>query len=114
MSISGWTIYWLTRLGGIQTFLLTAGIATFIGGITAFIGTNVENANKWIRVSKKVAVIGFVMIILGILTPTTKEAAAIIIIPKLANSETLKRECGEIYNLAKDWLTNLSEDKKGK
>ena len=59
------------------------------------------------------AVIGSIMMVL---TPTTKQMAAIIVVPAIANSkvvqEDIPSEVREMYGLAKEWMK--SELQKGK
>jgi hypothetical protein len=48
------------------------------------------------------------------LLPSTRTAAAMFLIPAVANNETIQREAGELYTLAKDALANaVKPDKKG-
>ena len=43
--------------------------------------------------------------------PTTKEMAAIIVIPKVANNEKIQELGDGIYQLANDWLKEISPKK---
>lgn len=45
-------------------------------------------------------------------TPTTKEMAAIIVIPKIANSESVQQLGDGIVDLAKQWLKELAPKKE--
>ncbi len=45
--------------------------------------------------------------------PTTQEAAAIYVLPQLANSKIVQEESAELYTLAKEYLKSLTvKDKK--
>ena len=52
---------------------------------------------------------------IGMLLPTSKTAAAMIILPKIASNEnmaTLSKEASELYNIAKDAIKKVSKDDK--
>lgn len=123
MEITSWTLYWITRLDGICEFamfasimcgacLLTAGC--FMG---AAFGDNIEKLKApslaWAR---RFAVAFVVCILIRLFTPTTKELAAFIVLPKIANSELVTTdipdEAKELYGLAKEYLKSQVEDKK--
>lgn len=50
--------------------------------------------------------------LVGILTPTTKEMAAIIVVPKIANSETVAELGDGIKTLAVEWMEELRPKKE--
>lgn len=58
-----------------------------------------------------VLVITMLVVIARLFTPTTKEYAAIKIIPAIVNNETITEESKEIYDLAKQWLKEASKDR---
>ena len=75
-----------------------------------------EKKQKWPSRKKaiKLAVsIFFVSSVLLSLTPSTKTAAAMIVIPAIVNNENLQNEASELYLLAKDALKSaISADEK--
>lgn len=108
--ISPWTVYWVTRLDSIQLAL------AFLAGITASVGTVYAYCNflDLRRRPRKVwAIVAlFVFLTVGaMLTPSTKEACAIYLIPKIANSESVQEIGGDIETLAKEWLEELRPKK---
>lgn len=50
--------------------------------------------------------------ILLILVPTTQDAAAMLVIPRIANSQTAKELGESIVGLAKEWIVGLKPKKK--
>ena len=61
----------------------------------------------------KCAILFILFVVLAAATPSTKEAATIIVIPAIVNNETVQEETKELYNIAKDYLKDLaSGDKK--
>lgn len=140
MNITPAEIYWLTRLDefgflfGIMFFVLVIiGIANVIGG---FIAMDMAHDNRCMSYGNKeevpkdearmrrrftrAAKIGVAAFLFGLVVsfmPSTKQMAAIIIIPKLANSEIVA-EMGdatkELIGLARDWMKTLAPVPKGR
>lgn len=108
MNITPWTIYWITRLDviiGISVLLLTAVLITF--AIWTF------EAGQRIVPAMKFLLIPFIPLMLIVTClPSTKEMAAIILIPKIANSEKVERVSDYIYDAAIEWLYDCSNAKK--
>ena len=53
----------------------------------------------------KCSVIALVISTLGaILTPSTKQMAAIIVVPKIVNSTAVQKDIPELYSLGVEWL----------
>lgn len=76
-----------------------------------------EAMRKWSWNTIKCAIAGTVLASLlhssYILTPTTREMAAIIVVPRVANSETVQQLGDGIVNLAQEWMKELAPKKKG-
>lgn len=125
MNITGWDIYWITRLDELDMFFTVPAIVACLAGIMGLFVSFVANEQHEVilkKTGKKVAKIalplGFFCWAMCVFLPSTKEMAAIIVIPKLANSklvnETIPEEAKELYDLAKGWMKNMAgEEKKG-
>lgn len=134
MNITPIEIYWLTRLDefsilfGIVFFVLVSlAIANVIGGLFAMDEARdnrclnrgnrdeVPKAEARVRMrfsrAAKIGVAAFLFGLVVSLMPSTKQMAAIIIIPKIANSETIA-EMGdaakEMVGLAREWMRTLA------
>jgi hypothetical protein len=46
-------------------------------------------------------------------TPSTKQMAAIMIVPKIANNEKVQTIGNKVYDLAVEWMDELKPAKKG-
>lgn len=108
MNISPWTIYWITRLDiilVISTFLMGTLLITFI--VWFF------EAGQRIVPAMKFLLIPFIPLTI-ILTclPSTKEMTAIIIIPKIVNSEKVERVGNYLYDTAIDWVYDYNKTKR--
>lgn len=108
MNITPWTIYWITRLDviiGISVLLLTAVLITFV--IWTF------EAGQRIVPAMKFLLIPFIPLMLIVTClPSTKEMAAIIIIPKIVNSEKVERVGNYLYDTAINWVYDFSNTKR--
>ena len=119
MNISGWMIYLITIADNLScAFCIVTIIVGIVGAICAIIravgADNLDDGEKKaFNKCIKTCIFIFSFSLLGtVLVPSGKALAAIYIIPKIANNETLKDEAGEIYKFAKDWLKSTLEDKK--
>lgn len=121
MNITTSTIYWLTRLDYIQGFFVAA---TIILGLSSFAVLLMYMVNKMDSVcfgsaqtihGKLVAGafgLTLVTVACNIFIPTTKEAAAMIVVPKLANSETVRGLGSDLVDLAHAWMKELRPGKE--
>lgn len=109
--MSGWEIYLITRCDAAQVFFIVISAlfaaTTFL--VTAFVlieaVIEVTNTAHVLRKSIKwMLTISVISGLLAVVTPTTKEMAAIVILPKILNNQQVQTEANEIYSLAKQWL----------
>lgn len=123
MTITPATMYWFTRLDGIATFF---SLLTFIGGfaflflLVFFVATKVDDTCE--EPTKKVISILFKTVapiwlfgLIGVLfTPTSKEMAMIYVVPQITESQVVKQDIPELYDLGvnalKDWLKKDKTD----
>jgi hypothetical protein len=105
------SMYMLTRLDTLSSFF---GITCFLSAscITGvLIYANMEDAFNELRRAIKYSVIALIISTCGvILIPSTKEMAAIIVVPKIVNSTAVQKDVPELYSLGVEWL----KDKLGK
>ena len=123
-------MYWITRLDGIKESLLPLTIApAVLGGVALVVWTiwacahaadaRTTPAKPPLQIKCVCLALLAVATLAGItrtFLPTTKEYAAIKIIPAIANNETLQQDGSELYKLAVGWakekLTTATEIKK--
>ena len=114
-------MYWLTRL---DTFEVVGILLTTLGSLVAaplIIIYNVlfdeltEMSQRTIRTALRIVVpatlLGFAM---AVFVPNTKEMAAIWVVPKLANSESVSEIADGVKTLAVEWLEELRPGKERK
>ena len=120
-------LYWLTRLDSIRGVLCWVIFIMFATAFAHFIFAIIEGGeaefssevNHAERMVRTVLIRSALFVAMAIATmfaramlPTTKEMAAIVVVPKIANSQSVQEIGGEIVTLAKEWLTELHPKKK--
>lgn len=130
--ISESCIYWITRLDKILSTLDFIGgicgcmliLCFFIGGMTYIVESLCEEGSKDYEKAKEtrqyfykgflISTIAFALMgTMSILIPTSKELAAIYVIPKVANNERIQNFSSEIATIAEDWLKELKTKSQG-
>ena len=136
MNITPSMIYWLTRLdefsflfGIIFVCIVIVALVNVIGGFVALDSYSTDklyNRPERLAESKhnikvrfgravKLALVALLVGVINSFIPSTKQAAAIIVIPKIANSEIVAEmgdSAKELVGLAKAWLTELKPQSK--
>ena len=113
MNITPEMMYWLTRCDDVRCLGLFLAIVSPIA-LCMFAAMawdfGCKPTVKWI-VGIVLSVLSLIGIVLATFVPTTKELAAIYIVPKIANSETVK-DLGEgIVTLSREWIEELRPEK---
>ena len=126
--ITHWEIYWVLQLDAIKVALALAAtvamiyfIITLIGGASRYLGSFDEARNNviaWQAVKRRafktslpIAIACFVCLFT---LPSTKTAAAMIVVPQIVNSPTIQHEAGDLYKLAKEALRDAIAPKPSK
>lgn len=114
-------MYWITRLDAIEAMgIAMTLLGLFVTVVTTafylcFFNEIAENVRRMLRnilrVSVPVLAIG---IAIGIFVPNTKEMAAILVVPRIANSESVSDIADGAKTLAVEWLEELRPGKDGK
>jgi hypothetical protein len=120
-------MYWFTRLDQFslfaQTLIVAGGICLFgfvILSIVFFMHrttgcedlVNIKGIPEvLLRTRRTVGTAAVIILFFGVsarmFTPTTKEMAAIYVIPKVVNNEKLHDAGDKLYNLAVEWMETL-------
>lgn len=114
-------VYWITRLDAIivaarcvcipSILLLAFGLVGRF--VAAADGIGEPYTSLWGKVVRVSALAILVSGVFLVLTPTRREMAAIIVVPRIANSETVAEIGDGVKTLAVEWLEELRPDKKG-
>ena len=114
-------IYWITRLDAVckaAGALCVLSIFAVAGGLFALFICAADDVpdpfrSIWRNVTRVAAVVLAVSGAVLVLTPTKREMAAIIVLPRIANSETVAEIGDGVKTLAVEWLEELRPNKKG-
>lgn len=124
-------MYWITRLDGIVTllavlasFLCVLSVIMFVNGrcdccavkqwswdTDKGIAARHEFGRRLIKASLMTFPAGVLLYILLVMVPTTKQMAAIIIVPRIANSEKVQTVGNKLYDFAIEWMAELRPNK---
>lgn len=114
MEISPALIYWITRLTGIkETLCVTLGMLALLSMaflIMSLIVGSVENDvnfRKPVKYALFSLTISSLMLIAVQFIPTTKEMAAILIIPRIAKDNKIKKLPNNLVDFTNEWLEEL-------
>lgn len=121
MTITPATLYWITRLDGINCLCAIVAVFSILGFIIGFIMwiANIDYNDEYCEAGKKITkatgIIATLALTISLFIPTSKEMAMIYVVPHLAESQVVKQDIPEIYDLGvkslKDWL---KKETKGK
>lgn len=110
--IDAWDIYWVLQLDAINTAAITL---TVLGAAAVFIAW-LAHFDPGTRLSIAVPMVltpaWMLVFALAVFLPSTKTAAAMFVIPAIANNEAIQNEAGELYDLAKDALRQAAQPDK--
>lgn len=113
MEITTMQMYWLVMLDNL-TFglgvILVMCCLFFILGIPMLGAIGSEDIFP--SIAKKVIVIAAVSLLGLLFIPSTKQMAAIMIVPKIANSEKVQTIGNKVYDLAVEWMEELAPNKE--
>lgn len=124
MHISPLELYFILQLDSI------IGVLGFVSGMSLFVicmivlgiviahaadsyheNTVHERFAPYSKFIKKTAVVTVVTGALATFLPSTKNAAAIVVIPAIVNNETIQREAADLYGMAKQALKDAITEK---
>lgn len=119
-------MYWLTRLDHLSDVLTVTCVLLVLSTIGILIAGGImqdcsfsEETNgrgrKFVGKTPFMAAAFVATLLLDALIPTTKEMAAIIVIPSVLNNEKVQTVGNKLYDLAVEWMDELRpvKDSKG-
>ena len=113
MEITTMQMYWLVMLdnliGCLVAIVILCGLY-FILGVPALGALGKEE--MFLSIAKKISVVMAASILVIAFTPSTKQMAAILIVPRLVNSEKVQTIGNKVYDLAVEWMEELKPNKK--
>lgn len=124
--ITAWDIYWITRLDGLNLFMgliagfsLTGALVLLIVRVMAsdaYFEYEKKICKQWFRPFTAVTIMGVVFMAISIFIPTTKEVAAIYMIPKIVNNEKIQKLPDNAVNFLnkkfEEWIDGMVKKEK--
>lgn len=119
MTITPATLYWITRLDnlyGLFTLIVVLGIAALVITAIAYFANEPYDDEKagYHRWMKRFGITVFTVLILGMFIPSSKEMAMFYVVPRIAESDVIKRDVPELYDMGvsalKDFLASQKEN----
>lgn len=118
-------MYWFTRLDNINNLfegvaalggfcLIILAVAYFVSDASKSFDEEAADVNKKAKKFFKILFFPWLFAILGLIfVPTSKEMAMIYVVPNIAESQVIKQDIPEVYDLGinalKDWLKKNKE-----
>lgn len=102
-------MYWLVTMDSIVHASAIIAIAL---GVMAFltIPMVLDDLPKWTPSAIALAAVAFALA--AAFVPTTRQMAAIVMVPKIANNEKVQAAGNKLYDLAVEWMDELRPRKK--
>lgn len=119
MEITPSTIYWITRADKIQALIVVMAMISFAASVVFLARLFVEwnDHDQYPRRVANAAYAGVAAFLLSCVAlafvPTTKELAAIYVIPRIANSQTVRELGAHTVEAAKRWLDGMVDGREG-
>lgn len=115
-TISPWLIYIILKLdtfhGFFEAIIFTAGILLFSCLIIRWTSEESIWDQKGFKITNTLSWVAFACAILGkLFVPTTKEIAAIYLIPNFYNSDVIQSDIPEIYEMGFDKVKEILQPK---
>ena len=104
-------MYWLVILDSIVHASIALAVISLLVSLAAMSMACELRRFFWLPV----VMVGvfFLSVAVGTFVPTTKQAAAIVIVPKIVNNEKVQMVGNQLYDLAVDWMRSLRPSKTG-
>lgn len=109
MELTPFTIYLWQLADGIVGLCCTMALILIICGGTLFFLASMEDCKPVRKIAKRSVLIGVVLALTGTLFPSSKAIALMYVLPKIAESEVIKKDAPEMYEMVKKTLRDCIE-----
>lgn len=117
--ITSWDIYWITRLDSVCMFLIAIGFVLLMliifFPLIAEVALELEKQSI-VKCELLLSASLLLVCLCGVFVPSTKEFAAIYLIPKIANNEQMQKipdNAAKLLNVKmEEWIKDTIKDKK--
>ena len=118
MVITAWQMYWITRLDSINALVVVSAFLFFtvFGGSLATILAGAYDSSKFRFVTATSLILAILLGVSAAFIPSTKDAAAIMVIPKIANNQDVQdfvKTAPQLLNVKmQEWLSDSLKEQK--
>lgn len=98
-------MYWIAILDSVTVTAVIASVVLAFGTLGAFGFACSEEDHWWLPITSTVMLLFFMAV--ATFTPSTKTMAAILVVPKIVNSEKFQTAGNKLYELAVEWMDEL-------
>jgi hypothetical protein len=98
-------MYWIAILDSVTVTAVIGSVVLALATLGAFCFACGEEDHWWLPFISTVMLLIFVAI--ATFVPSTKTMAAILVVPKIVNSEKLQTAGNKLYELAVEWMDEL-------
>lgn len=105
-------MYWIVTLNSIVTMSVICFVIGLIASIAA-IGVALDTGDHW-WLPKCTIALTILSFLAATFIPSTKQMAAIIIVPAIVNNEKVQTVGNKVYDLAVEWLDDWMPKKEAK
>lgn len=102
-------MYWLVTMDSIVHASAIIAIAL---GVMAFLTIPMVLDDFPKRTPSAIALAAVAFALVAAFVPTTRQMAAIVMVPKIANNEKVQADGNKLYDLAMEWMDELRPRKK--
>jgi len=119
--MTNWQMYWLLMLDNIQKVFIVLTLALGSGSLAALAcwgtagsdGYEPKIIKYWKKMAFRVMSFCLLSIICAGFIPSTKQMAAIIVVPKIVNNEHIKEIPQNLIRLCDEWIKDKTKKLKG-
>lgn len=98
-------MYWIVTLNSIIAAMIVLTLLLAFATVAAFGFAAAIEDHWWLPIASSTALL--VSIAGWTFTPSTRQMAAILVVPKIVNSEKLQTAGNRLYDLAVEWMDEL-------
>ena len=118
MVITAWQMYWITRLDSINALVVVSAFLFFtvFGGSLAIILAGAYDSSKFRFITATSLILAVIFGVSAVFIPSTKDVAAIIMIPEIANNRDVQdvvKTAPQLLNVKmQEWLSDSLKEQK--
>lgn len=102
-------MYWIVILDNINLMMVVLSVMFTFGTFAAFGYAGTTEDHWWLPITSFIML--FVFMAICTFVPSTRQMAAILVVPKIANSEKIQMAGNKLYDLAVEWMDELKPNK---